>query len=115
MATLAQSGRITREAVDEEIERLRRAWMRAPARASGDDAELLVAVLGERAAELDRFDAVQLAEVLRICRASKSLAEAGRALFASSQRKRTTSNDGDRLRKYLARFGVTYEAVRARK
>lgn len=115
MATLAQSGRITREAVDEEIERLRRAWMRAPSRASGDDAELLVAVLGEGAAELDRFDAVQLAEVLRTCRASKSLAEAGRSLFASSLRKRTTSNDGDRLRKYLARFGVTYEAVRARK
>lgn len=112
MATLAQSGRITLDAVHEEIERLRLAWTRAPARDFGDDAQLLRRVLGDRASELDRFDAVQLAEVLRVCRSSKSLADAGRTLFASSLRKRTTTNDGDRLRKYLARFGVTYDAAR---
>ena len=71
-------------------------------------------VLGaDRAAELDAFDAVQLAEVLRVCRASRSLAEAGRALFAVSREKKKTGNDSDRVRKYLAKFGLDWAAVAA--
>jgi transcriptional regulatory protein RtcR len=35
-------------------------------------------------------------------------------LFASSLATRTTRNDADRLRKYLARFGLDFEAARAR-
>jgi transcriptional regulatory protein RtcR len=66
-------------------------------------------VLGsERAAELDRFDRVQLAEVLRVCRRAKSLSDAGRQLFNVSRNRKASSNDADRLRKYLARFGLTW-------
>ncbi|MEM9801551.1 MAG: sigma 54-dependent transcriptional regulator, partial [Planctomycetota bacterium] len=63
--------------------------------------------------ELDRFDRAQLTEVLSVCRTSKSLSEAGRALFAVSRQKRTTTNDADRLRKYLARFGLSWQDVLA--
>ena len=74
--------------------------------------ELLAEVLGEqRLAALDRFDRVQLAEVVRCCRRARSLSAAGRELFAVTRQKRATTNDADRLRKYLARFGLDHSAV----
>jgi transcriptional regulatory protein RtcR len=63
---------------------------------------------GTALAELDPFDRVQLAEVVRICRRSRSLSEAGRILFSASRTRRTSSNDADRLRKYLARFDLEW-------
>jgi transcriptional regulatory protein RtcR len=67
----------------------------------------------ERVAEIDRFDRVQLAEVVRVCQASANLSEAGRELFAASRARRSSSNDADRLRKYLARFGLSFAEIRA--
>ncbi|HYD41519.1 MAG TPA: RNA repair transcriptional activator RtcR [Anaeromyxobacter sp.] len=107
MATLATGGRITVELVEEEIARLREAWRRDGA-AGG---ELVDEVLGPRAAELDPFDRVQLEETLRVCRASRSLSEAGRALFAVSRTRKSSANDADRLRKYLARHGLAWSDV----
>jgi len=107
MATLAQAGRIQVPIVDEEIARLRRLWN---PRAERDDA--LQTLLGERLAEIDRFDAVQLRDVVEVCRRSRSLSEAGRTLFAASRARRNSTNDADRLRKYLARFGLEWEALR---
>jgi len=43
-----------------------------------------------------------------------SLSAAGRALFARSLAQRTTRNDADRLRKYLARFGADFETIQSR-
>jgi transcriptional regulatory protein RtcR len=110
MATLAADGRITRTIVDDEIARLQRAWT-----GIGEGTESLVArLLGpERAAELDRFDRVQLEDVLRVCSGCPTLSEAGRILFSVSRRAKRTSNDADRLRKYLARFGLEWQPVRA--
>ena len=72
-------------------------------------------VLGaERAASLDRFDRVQLDDVLRVCRVAPSLSAAGRVLFARSRERKRVANDADRLRKYLARFGLEWELVRRR-
>jgi transcriptional regulatory protein RtcR len=105
MATLASGGRVTREIVDEEIARLRDAWRRDGSAAAG----LADEVLGQRAAELDPFDRVQLEEVLRVCRACRSLSEAGRTLFAVSRTRKSSSNDADRLRKYLARYGLAWK------
>ena len=68
----------------------------------------------ERAAALDRFDRVQLADVVAVCRTAASLSAAGRVLFASSRAARTSRNDADRLRKYLARFGLTFDELRPR-
>jgi transcriptional regulatory protein RtcR len=109
MATLAGGGRITEAVVEEEISRLREVW-KAPA--SGDDKGLLDEVLGPaRAAELDLFDRAQLSAVLEVCRRSRSLSEAGRELFAASRAKKKAPNDADRLRKYLARFGVEWNEI----
>lgn len=101
MATLAPEGRIDVDGVEAELARLRRRW-------GGDPLDDVLGGL-----ELDHFDRVQLAEVIRVCRRSPSLAAAGRALFAVSLAKRSSSNDGDRLRKYLARFGLSWASVRA--
>jgi len=109
LATLADGGRIRSDLVEEEIGRLRRQWHGAGLRPG-----LLDEVLGERAAELDRFDRVQLEDVLRACRQAKSLSQAGRELFAVSRAARASTNDADRLRKYLARFGLDWEQVRGR-
>jgi transcriptional regulatory protein RtcR len=110
MATLAPAGRITVDIVDEEIDRLQAAWGGV---VRDDDRATLDEVLGpDRAAELDRFDRVQLADVIRTCRQSRTLSEAGRRLFDVSRTRKTSSNDADRLRKYLSRFGVTWEDCR---
>jgi transcriptional regulatory protein RtcR len=115
MATLADGGRITLLDVDEELDRLRQAW--APTRAAALTAPErgpvapAHALLGARAAEFDPFDLAQLDEVLRTCRASRSLSEAGRRLFAVSRTAKTSTNDADRLRKYLARFGLAWADV----
>ena len=69
----------------------------------------LDALLGEaRAASLDLFDRLQLEAVLRVCRKSRSLSEAGRQLFQASRAQRSVVNDADRLRKYLAKFGLDW-------
>ena len=55
-----------------------------------------------------------LAEVLAVCREAGSLSEAGRKLFAVSRQEKKVANDADRLRKYLSRFGLEAQGVRAR-
>lgn len=119
MATLAPGGRIGAAMVEEEIARLCATWRRSGGafEERGDEADgaedgVEHVLGGARANEVDRFDRAQLAEVIRVCRASRSLSEAGRSLFAASRSKKTRVNDADRLRKYLARFGLDWSAVR---
>lgn len=108
MATFAPSGRIDVDTVDVEKARLKRLWSGQAARF--DELEEL---LGDKAlGGIDPFDQVQLAEVVRICRRSRSLSEAGRALFSQSRSRRSSSNDADRLRKYLQRFGLEWSSLR---
>ena len=115
MATLAAGGRITREDVDEEIARLRAQWTKGAAPGTAGAVDLVAEVLGaDLAAELDRFDRVQLADVIAVCRQSRSLSEAGRVLFAQSRSRKQSTNDADRLRKYLTRFGLGWEDVSGR-
>lgn len=105
MATLAESGRITEAVVEEEIGRLRQSWGSV---SESDEAEF---VLGTKAAALDLFDRCQLNTVLRVCSRSTSISDAGRTLFATSRQAKRIANDADRLRKYLARFGLTWRDV----
>ena len=108
MATFATGGRITVEMASREIERLSAAWMPA----SGVLSEELPTVLSESAlAQIDLFDRVQLSRVVAICQSSRSLSDAGRKLFDVSRTKRGTPNDADRLRKYLARFGLDWGEI----
>jgi transcriptional regulatory protein RtcR len=108
MRTLAPRGRITSTMVEEEVERLQTQWR---AGQSDPDQMLLAELLGGAVADLDRFDRVQLAEVIRVCRGSPSLSAAGRELFAASRARKVSSNDADRLRKYLERFGLEWSSV----
>jgi len=114
MATLAEAGRITNEIVEAECLRLKRLWQ--PLReAAGATADVdLEALLGtEAAAGLDQFDALQLAAVVGMCRQAKSLSDAGRRLFAVSRSAKRQPNDADRLKKYLARFGLSWDALQS--
>jgi transcriptional regulatory protein RtcR len=105
MATLADAGRITEDNAAQEIERLQRTWTPPLADA---DADVMSRTLGARADDYDLFDRLQLQRVLEVCEASASLSEAGRTLFAVSRQSKKQPNDADRLRKYLARFGVEW-------
>jgi len=110
MATLAPGGRITIEVANEEIGRLKRAWGE---QSVNETQEVLDQLIGaERLNALDLFDREQLASVIKVCRNSRTLSEAGRALFTTSRDRKKTVNDADRLRKYLARFGVEWRQLR---
>jgi len=120
MSTLAGAGgRITKPILNAELDRLRAAWSSSSRRgaAIGDPAANSEAVLqtvftAEQIAEIDPFDQAQLATVIETCRTSASLSEAGRQLFAFSRQKKKNANDADRLRKYLVRFGLTWQECR---
>ncbi|GKX58378.1 RNA repair transcriptional activator RtcR [Leminorella grimontii] len=104
MATLAESGRITDEIVTQEIERLRYGWGLAQREES--------AALPDVNDPIDLFDYHQLKAVLEVCRTSASLSDAGRKLFAVSRSQKKNPNDADRLRKYLSRFGLSWEMLK---
>ncbi|CAH6222145.1 TPA: sigma 54-interacting transcriptional regulator [Citrobacter freundii] len=98
MATLAEQGRITLSLVEEEIALLKESWQIATPQP-------------EVNMDIDLFDRRQLETVLEVCRRCASLSEAGRELFAVSRQKKANPNDADRLRKYLARFGLSWESA----
>jgi transcriptional regulatory protein RtcR len=109
MATLSLSGRITLEVVAEEIERLRRAWKETQ---MGTGEDVLKTLLDpEIYPQLDRFDKAQLADVIRVCRQSRNMSEAGRRLFSESRKRKTKPNDADRLRKYLSKFKLRWRDI----
>jgi len=62
-------------------------------------------------AEIDLFDRAQLAHVIQICQESRTLSDAGRRLYGASRAKKTSTNDADRLRKYLGRFGIDWAQI----
>jgi transcriptional regulatory protein RtcR len=106
MATLAPAGRIREEEVNEEISRLRSLWQ---AKSQDQTTDILTSLLEPAAlSQIDLFDRIQLEEVIKVCRHSASLSAAGRTLFAASRMQKTSGNDADRLRKYLARFGLDW-------
>ncbi len=110
MCTLAAGGRIDEKLVDEEIERLQRDWAGSTREPDAD--RFARQILGDDAwRDLDRFDRVQLADVLQVCSRATSLSEAGRTLFAESRKRKKSSNDADRLRKYLARYDLDFGDV----
>ncbi len=119
LATLADSGRIGEALVQAEVARLRWLWQPASDARNGLAVvpgelgrEGLVELLGDEAvASMDLFDQLQLAAVLQVCRQSRTLSDAGRVLFQASRTQRTVVNDADRLRKYLARFGLAWEQL----
>ena len=112
LATLADGGRISSALVDAEIARLRWLWEREPATAAA--AVDLPALLDAGTLDgIDLFDRLQLEAVIRTCRESSTLSDAGRRLFDRSRERRSVVNDADRLRKYLLKFGLSWETLRS--
>jgi transcriptional regulatory protein RtcR len=105
MGTLAEGGRITQADVAAEIAALRREWGPAPV-ADPLATPHADALLGERAAQFDRFDRVQLQAAVVAIRTSGSLSAAGRLLFGVSRQGSPNPNDAQRLGKLLKRFGL---------
>jgi transcriptional regulatory protein RtcR len=112
MATLAPRGRITTDDVGEEIVRLQQSWERPGVEESREEFDLTKIFSAEEIAAIDPFDRAQLVYVLGVCRDSVSISDAGRKLFAVSREKRAVANDADRLKKYLTKFGVSFDQVR---
>ncbi len=103
MATLASGGRIDEHTVRFEINRMSKNHKTSTQNAN------LSSILGENYQELyDMFDLIQLEKVIEICRNSATCAEAGKKLFAVSRAQRSSTNDSDRLSKYLAKFNLTF-------
>jgi transcriptional regulatory protein RtcR len=120
MATLAANGRITVREVREEIRCLEGRWRGTSTSKKESGSRLLTAILTETLTEtigrekldqLDLFDQAALEKVVEICRSSATIADAGRTLFNRSRLKKTTLNDSDRLRKYLAKFDLDWKQV----
>ncbi len=116
MATLAEGGRISLPDIRLEIARLKRQWSAVGNGPAGlRQGESVLQRIPELATEmLDLFDLAQLEKVVEVCLETGSLSEAGRRLFRHSRLKRKMPNDADRLRKYLARFGLTWQQIALR-
>jgi transcriptional regulatory protein RtcR len=81
------------------------------ARLANDAVDLADLLSADALGQLDLFDKLQLLAVVRVCRASRTLSEAGRTLFDRSRTQRSVVNDADRLRKYLQKHGLRWEQV----
>ncbi len=112
MATLSSGSRIGVAEVRAEIQRLKQLWQRQPTAAQTTDLSHWLSA--DQVQGLDEFDRIQLTGVIEICLACKSMAEAGRRLFAQSRLQRQSSNDSDRVKKYLAKFGLRWEHLHQR-
>jgi transcriptional regulatory protein RtcR len=109
MATLAPGGRISEAIVEEETRRLKASW---DALETANTQDLLTGIFTQQQLdEIDLFDRVQLAQVIEVCRESRSLSDAGRRLFNASRARKASTNDADRLRKYLNRFGIDWSQL----
>ena len=110
MATLADGGRITEDVVKDEIARSSGNAGASMAETPAAGAAALAELLGNDYAErYDSFDLAQLAHVVAVCRDSVSAADAAKKLFAVSRKAKKSSNDSDRLSKYLSRFGLKFK------
>lgn len=105
MATLSSGGRIDEQVVQSEISRMRKE------RKNTKNSDLEVLLGNDYEERFDLFDLAQLQKVVEVCRASKSRAEAGKKLFSVSRLVKSTSNDSDRLGKYLEKFGLDFNKI----
>jgi len=109
MATLSYGGRISVEGVTEEITRLQNSW---EGLGMDNESPILSKILSKDQMDvMDLFDRLQLEQIVAHCKHCRTLSEAGRMFFNNSRNRKTSSNDADRLRKYLARFDLDWESI----
>ena len=109
LCTFAEGSRIQLPSVEREVERLRKGWRLK----SGDTTErTLLSVMSQtQLSSIDPFDRPSLANVIVVCRQSTNVSDAGRKLFAVSREIRKTKNDSDRLKKYLAKYSLSWADI----
>ena len=113
MATLANAERIGLNEVNAEIHRLQKIWnIDQQDEPSSLFLNLDQILSAKQIAQIDEFDRIQLEGVIEICRKSKSMADAGRRLFSVSREQRQSTNDSDRVKKYLAKFSLNWDDVK---
>lgn len=115
MSTLADGGRITAEIVKDELSRKRTVCQSetdSPVTNCACDADLTKLLGDNYKQRLDEFDLIQLKHVIKVCRESDSMADAAKKLFAVSFKTKKSSNNSDRLSKYLAKFGLKFKNLR---
>lgn len=112
MGTLSAQGRINEDVVSAEIERLSMAWLDSESFVSTrDNADIVLNGVGIDPRSIDLFERDQLATVIVTLQNNTSIAAAGRELFAKSRKSKNSTNDSDRLRKYLSRFGIDAKKI----
>jgi len=109
LCTLALGGRITIDILNEEVKRLKSLWETEQLAETDDIVERYEGLINFE--KFDLFDKIQLKGVLKVCNESKNLSDAGRKLFALSRLGKASSNDSDRLKKYLAKFNLTWDMI----
>ncbi|MCG8572475.1 MAG: RNA repair transcriptional activator RtcR [Spirochaetes bacterium] len=109
MGTLANGGRITKTDVAEEKKRLLLSWQE---KSDQHGLKLLQQILPEdEIVQLDLFDQLTLEQILQVCVHYSSLSKAGRKLFSISRSRKKSINDADRLKKYLEKYGITWDDI----
>jgi len=109
MAMLSTDGIIRVTDVNAEISHLKGQWTPPMKEITAD---YVGKIFGDRAASFDRFERVQLNDVLSVCVNAASLSEAGRILFSESRKNKAKSNDADRLKKYLDKFSLSWDLIK---
>lgn len=113
LATLAEGGRITEEDVKVEVAALTKAHPSKKQVTATRGYAYALKVFGESGLqEMDLVDIAQAEVILQVLARTPSMAEAGRELFAVSRSKRATTNDTDRIRKFLTGHGLEYAGVK---
>jgi len=109
LCTLALGGRITMEILKEEIKRLKTLWNTESYIGNKIIQNFSDIINSDK---IDLFEEIQLEGVLKVCVESKSLSDAGRKLFAISRMTKSSTNDSDRLKKFLSKYGLTWELIK---
>jgi transcriptional regulatory protein RtcR len=109
MATFSTSKKISDNLVKIEIERLKDRWSKLSQIKSKIMLEKWITENCSR--EIDPFEMIQLKGVIEICLQHCSLADAARDLFSVTREKLKNPNDSDRLRKYLIKFGLSWDVL----
>ncbi len=105
LSTMAPDGVITQQLVTREIDRLRQCWGGIAMDNMKDAGSWLRN--DARFAHIDDIHLAALERVAEVCSGTSSAAEASRILFNKSRLERKSTNDSDRLVKYLKQFGLS--------
>ena len=109
MGTLADGGRITTAVVDDEINRLKRKWQTAQQN-SWVPSAIIDPILGtDSSKSIDYYEQLKLANLIQVCKDSRSMAEAGRKLFNVSRVAKKSSNDSHRVKQLLEKYGISFD------